>query len=256
MVEWRGNDEPAMSLLFDTPGLSFDSGLTFDAAGPGPSPYPTPKPRNRTMTQFKLELKKRTPDDKVLLGAAHISAMTGNTNYPDATRVPTDAQVQTAQDDLANANAAVAAAEIAWKEKIQLRDQKVEAWDMVITARANNCEAVTPGNAAALQSTGFPLRSSGGPVGPLPAPTDLRAKALANEGEIELRCNTVKGASSYEWECRLHDGTSLWQSVKTGTTTKIVVPNLTPGTVYAFRVRAIGSAGPGTWSDEATERAP
>ncbi len=90
----------------------------------------------------------------------------------------------------------------------------------------------------------------------LPAPGDLRAEATNNEGEIELRCKTVAGASSYEWQCRLHTGSPPWEAVKTGTTVKILVSNLTPGTVYAFRVRAIGSAGAGTWSDEATERAP
>lgn len=208
------------------------------------------------MTKFKLELKKKTPDDKVILGAAHIAAMTGNAAYPAATRVPTDAQVQTAQDDLVAANAAVVAAEIAWKEKIQLRDQKEAEWDTVITARANNCEAVTPNDTAALQSTGFPLRSASTPMGPLPAPADLRARATDNEGEIELRCKTVAGASTYEWQMRLHDGNAPWETFKTGTTTKLLVPSLTPGMVYAFRVRAIGSAGPGTWSDEATERAP
>lgn len=65
---------------------------------------------------------------------------------------------------------------------------------------------MTPNDAAALASTGFPLRSSGAPIGALPAPGNLRATATDNEAEIELRCNTVKGASSYEWECRLHEG--------------------------------------------------
>ena len=182
------------------------------------------------MTKFKLELFKKKPTDKLAMGATHIAAMAGNPNYPAATRVPTDAQVQTAQDDLAAAESAV---------------------------DANNCEAVTPNDAAALASTGFPLRSGGGPIGSLPAPGDLRATPTANAGEIELRCDTVKGSSSYEWECKLHDNLAApWTAVKTSTTTKILVTGLTPGALYAFRVRAIGSAGPGTWSDEATGRAP
>ena len=208
------------------------------------------------MTKFKLELSRIKPNDKIALGAAHIAAMTGNAAYPQPTRVPTDAQVQTAQDDLVAAEAAVDAAEIAWKQKIQLRDQKEEVWGTVIMARANNCEAVTPNDLAALQSTGFPLRSAGAPIGSLPAPGDLRAAATDKEGEIELRCDTVKGTSSYEWECRLHDGNPPWAALKTSTTVKITATGLTPGALYAFRVRAIGSAGPGAWSDEAVERAP
>lgn len=209
------------------------------------------------MSRFRLELSRLKPADKLVLGATHIAAMTGNANYPQATRVPTDAQVQTAQDDLATAQADVDNAEIAWRQKIQLRDQKVDTWDTVITARANNCEAVTPNDLAALASTGFPLRSSNAPIGALPAPGDLRADATDNAGVIELRCNTVKGASSYEWECKVHDnGSAPWEAIKTSTTSKILVPGLTPGTLYAFRVRAIGSAGPGAWSDEASERAP
>jgi hypothetical protein len=208
------------------------------------------------MTKFKLELKRLKPADKVALGAAHIAAMTGNTSYPAATRVPTDAQVQTAQDDLEAANAAVDATEIAWKMAIQGRDQKEDAWDTVITARANNCEAVTPTDLAALQSTGFPLRSASTPVGELPAPGDLRATARTEEGQIDLRCDTVAGANSYEWQFRPHADNGAWQAIKASTTRKIVATNLTPGQLYAFRVRAIGAAGPGTWSDEAVERAP
>lgn len=208
------------------------------------------------MTKFKLELARIKPNDKIALGAAHITAMTGNAAYPAATRVPTDAQVQTAQDDFAAADAAVSAAETVWKQKIQDRDAKETAWDTVITARANNCEAVTPTDLVALASTGFPLRSAGTPLGQLPAPGDVKATASPNEGQIDLRCKTVNGASTYEWQQRLHTDATGWQALQMTTATKISAAGLVPGTVYAFRVRAIGSAGAGTWSDEATERAP
>jgi hypothetical protein len=254
VISYPSKDDAAMSLRYDSsPPLRMDQGLRFDS-GPTPSPY---QPRKRNMTKFKLELDRKKPNDKLVLGATHIAAMTGNTNYPAATRVPTDAQVQTAQDDLATAESAVDAAAIIWKQKIQERDQKEAIWDTVITARANNCEAVTPTDPAALASTGFPLRTGGGPIGALPAPGNLRATPTENSGVIELRCNTVKGASSYEWECKLHDNVAApWEAIKTSTSIKTLVPALTPGVLYAFRVRAIGSAGPGTWSDEATCRAP
>lgn len=208
------------------------------------------------MTKLKLELKQKNTTEKIAMGQNHITAMTGNATYPAATRVPADADIQTVQTNLVAAAAAVDAAETVWKQKIQERDAAEEAWDIKFTSRAAYCEALTPSDAVALASTGFPLRSAGTPVGQLPAPVTLTAKATDNDGEIEVRCNAVKGASTYEWQQRLHDNAAAWQALKTGTTTKILVPGLTPGVVYAFRVRAIGSAGPGTWSDEATERAP
>lgn len=241
----------------------FDSSARFDTnerydSGPGPAPWtPGIHQPSKVMTKIKLELQKKTVPEKLQLGANHITSMDGNSHYPAATRVPTDAQFQTAQNDLAAADAAVQAAETVWKQKIQERDVKEAVWDAAITARANNCEAVTPNDPVALASTGLPLRNTPAPVGQLPAPANLRAVPTDNEGEIELRCQAVKGGKSFEWECRTYsDPNAPWTTVKPSTTARILVPGLTPGVMYAFRVRAIGAAGPGTWSDEATERAP
>jgi hypothetical protein len=93
-------------------------------------------------------------------------------------------------------------------------------------------------------------------VGDLPAPGDLTANVGDDEGEIDLGCDPVTGAGSYEWQCRLHADGNAWQPAKTSTTSKITLTGLTPGALYGFRVRAIGAAGPGAWSDEASKRAP
>lgn len=232
----------------------FDQHVRYDAGGaPG---FVIKIHSTKYMARLKLELKGKTVADKLSLGAVHITAMTGNTTYPAANRAPPDAQVQAAQDELATADAEADAAENAWKQKIQVRDAKEAVWDQVFTARANFCEAVTPNDPVALSSTGFPLRSAAAPVGDLTAPQDLRAKATENEGRIDLRCKTVTGASTYEWQKRLHTTGTPWADQETTTNASLVVTGLTPGEMYAFRVRAIGSAGAGPWSDEAVKRAP
>jgi len=208
------------------------------------------------MNKFKLELSKKTVADKIPMGELHISYMDGNTKFPVVTRMPTDAQMQAAQDALATIQGEVNDAETIWKEKILIRDQRESEWDVVITARAANCEAIALNDLAALQSTGFPLRSAGGPIGDLAAPANLRVTPRNSAGQMDLRCKSLKGAGSYAWECKLHTDGTPWSAIKTSLSATIRVTGLTPGAVYAFRVRAIGAAGAGDWSDEAVGRAP
>lgn len=239
--------------FFDSPSAFFDAGLRFDEASVPVIPTPN---RPRRMPKFKLELDRKTTAEKVQLGRTHITAMTGNASFPAGTRVPTDAQVLAAVDDLDTKNLAVDTALTAWKQAIQARDAAEVTYDTTLTSRAANCEAVQPNDLTALASTGLPLRSAPVPVGDLPAPTDFRGTVGDMEGEVDLTWDAVRGAGSYIIECREHlDGTT-WQQVKVVQQSRHTVGGLTSGKQYAFRVRAVGTGGEGPWSDETVKRAP
>lgn len=250
----RTGPAPMATLRFDS-GLRFDTGLHYDADAPTPV-SPRGPLKGPFVNIIKLELQKKTIDEKITLGQNVISNMTGNTNYPAASRAPTDAEFQTAQDDLVTANGTVNAAETAWKAAILERDVKAATWDATITARASNCEGVTPGDRAALATTGMPLRALPTPVGVLPAPINFLAQPTNLSGELRLSWKAVHGATSYIVECKEHGTPDPWVQVKVVSGSRMTVTGLTSGKTYAFRVRAIGAAGEGGWSDETVKMAP
>lgn len=208
------------------------------------------------MTAFKLALNKKTVLQKLALGAAHITAMNGNANYPEAARVPTDAQFLAMQDALQSASEAVAAAENAWKAALATRAALEVDWDTMLKARASHCEAVTPQNLVALATTGLPLRGARSPIGDLPAPADLRVAMGAQVGTLDLRWDAVYGAGSYILESREYASAQPWQLVKILKQCRCTSTGHTSGKTYSFRVRALGTQGEGPWSDESVKMAP
>src|SRR4051812_10355040 len=117
-------------------GGRFDSGLRFDS--PEVPVFPTAKQKRRSMSILKLELRKKDVNERLGLGTAHITKMTGNANYPDATRVPTDAQFAALQAALQDAEDARAATAATLKEQELLVDDASAAWDVGYTARGTN----------------------------------------------------------------------------------------------------------------------
>ncbi len=170
--------------------------------------------------------------------------------------MPTDAQFQLVQDNLQQTSDAAAAAESSWKAAINTRDSAMAEWDLKMTARAANCESVTPNDLVALSTTGLPLRTNPTPVGPLPPPGNLRASMSEMEGQIDLVWDAVHGASSYIVDCKEHDTPQSWQQVKVVKQVRCASTDHTPGKIYAFRVRALGPQGEGPWSDEAVKMSP
>lgn len=231
-----------------------DAGLRFDQ--PDVPIFPTPAKQRKHMSLLKLDLKSKDVPAKLALGTAHLTAMTGNASYPAATRVPTDAQVAAAQAALQTANDEADAAETVWKQKNAVRDTAEDAWDVVLTARGSNCEAVTPGNVAALTSTGLPLRSAPAPAGPLGAPQNLRASAGDMEGEVDLMWDALKGSASNVIEHRAQTAGAAWAQSGIVPQSKFSVSGLTSGALYEFRVHGVGKDGHGPWSDVTVKRAP
>ena len=96
------------------------------------------------------------------------------------------------------------------------------------------------------------------PVGPMPKIAGLVATQGDGDGMIDLHWNPVKrGLKSYIVE-RTSDpaGQTGWGNADVVTKSSAVISGLVSGTRYWFRARAIGSAGPGPWSDAATKVAP
>ena len=207
------------------------------------------------MSLFKLDLRNKDVPTKVALGVTHTTSMTGNASYPAATRVPTDAQMAAAQLALKTTNEEADAAEVVWKLKNAARNTAEDAWDVVVTARAANCESVTPGNAAALTSTGLPIKGAPAASAPLGAPQNLRATAADVEGGVDLMWDALKGSSSNVLESRVQ-GTAAWTQAGIVQQSKFTVLGLTPGTLYEFRVHGVGKDGAGPFSDVAVKRAP
>ncbi len=89
----------------------------------------------------------------------------------------------------------------------------------------------------------------------LTSPGNPRAQHGKNSGEIELKVRTVKGAKIYDISCCIGDPSieANWRHCGVGTkATHLLLTGLVPGTVYWFRVRAIGANGPGPWSQYVT----
>ncbi|MHB8521330.1 MAG: fibronectin type III domain-containing protein [Limisphaerales bacterium] len=98
------------------------------------------------------------------------------------------------------------------------------------------------------------LRAPRTPVGPVAVPQYQQATMGDNEGTDDLQWEPVSGANSYVVEYSPNP-TGPWTQSAIVTRSSHTVGGLTSGTKYWFRVRAVGAAGPGPWSDPAMKMA-
>lgn len=124
--------------------------------------------------------------------------------------------------------------------------------------RADYVETVTGGDPAKIPISGFHVAGTPGtPIGPLPAPENVKAVPGAFPGTIKVSCKAINGSKFYPVEARPHnDPTAPWVQVSVDSKCRQTITGLTPGIEYAFRMAAKGAAGQSPWGDEAVCRAP
>ena len=162
-----------------------------------------------------------------------------------------DAVVQ----DYAESLTEQASAESVLRAATVRKQQARKATEEGLTQLALLVSLVAKGRAPVIASAAMELKQERKRLGKLPAPERLSSEVSQWEGACELAWETVHGSSIYEIEYRLHPLDSPWQHFGYSTAAKCRVTGLVPGTLYFFRVRAIGSAGASPWSGLTQKRA-
>lgn len=173
-----------------------------------------------------------------------VIALTGNANY--ATPFPALADINAALDDL---EAKIAAAAGHDKTAIAVRNTAWATAKGLMRQLANYVQMHCQNDLGILLSSGFTATKSPTPVGPLGAPQDLRLSRMDMPGEVLFRFKPVYGAQGgYIIQTGTASGGPFTDYVNS-TTSRVLITGLTPLTQVWVRVRAIGAAGAGPWSE-------
>ena len=207
------------------------------------------------MPKIKLNLARLSIPEKLRLADTIIKAMQGNPNFTNPN--PSLVQLQdlwTAANTKTNKSAA---ADLAVQQAITERNTAIEALVAGLNAEAAYVESISGGDTAKIQSAGMEVRAEASPVGLVDQPEDLATTAGDSEGEIDLSWDKVRGASSYEIQTSPDPITATsWTHRTSVTKSSVTLNGLATGSRCWFRVRAVGSAGPGAWSDPAVKTVP
>jgi hypothetical protein len=185
-------------------------------------------------------------DGPLLSKAGYISeAMTGNPNFP--TPLPPMLDVSTA---VAAYESALFAAEAGGKEKTAAKHAARKALLDILRLLALYVQQKCDGDMTKLLSSGFDAVKQPEPAGVLPAPQNVTLKQGTLSGTLVLRGRPVPNAASYEAQQSTNIAQeSAWQDLEAFTAVRTTLNGLTPGTQYWARIRAVGAAGPGAWSE-------
>lgn len=214
------------------------------------------KPAKTTaMAKVRLTLNGLPDLELLAIGRKHERAMDDNPNFPDP--VPDEAAFIAATDTWEGQIMAVQHALTAYREAIAAKAAGRTTYEGILRQRASHIDAASGGDAGKILSAGFDLRRDGQPVGTLPAPARLTAVMGDRPGQIRLRWKRVRGAAIYQAEFRRRDEPDdAWQPLGSPTAAKIWTVDLESGVEYAFRVAAIGTAGPSPWAGPLFRMAP
>jgi hypothetical protein len=143
------------------------------------------------------------------------------------------------------------------KTQTSIMGQKSAVLDSLLMQEASYVQNSSGGDKAKIESAGFDVRDTPTPIGQMPPPGEPKAVPSPHSGTINLSWKKVRGAKSYLIERALDSNQPLeWAVATMSTKSKVAVNTMTSGLRYWFRVAAVGSAGPGAWSEPISKIVP
>ncbi len=180
------------------------------------------------------------PTDKVAKALLVETKMTGNAHFP--TPDPTLLVLKAGREKLE-----LALVEAATGDHTRIFERNVaEAeLDQLLVREALYVSNVAQGDPVVILSSGYELRQEPAPIGPLPAPTELRAHTGTKPGVIDLRWKPVYGAYYYQVEASATDPNigGTWKLVAMSSAAHYDSKGNAPATYVWFRVTCLGAAG-------------
>jgi len=191
--------------------------------------------------------------DADVISRSH-AVLAGMTNNPAYDHPPVDLAVfKTAVDSY---SAAIAAALDGSKKAMSERKKQRAAVIKMLRQLGHFVEATCNEDMATFMSSGFEAAlTTRTPSQPLPQPS-IEKIDQGKTGQFRVTTRAIRKALSYELQyAALGPGGTpgTWTTITlTSARPAATVDGLTPGTTYAFRVRALGKLGHTDWSDSAT----
>ena len=207
------------------------------------------------MAKVKLGLDRLTPDELVALANTIKTAMTGNANFttPNPSLASLGTAITTATTKVAAYDSALAASQTALSE----RDAALAALRGLLSQEGAYVENTSGGDAAKIESAGMSVRDDATPIGVPTQVLNLVVTAGDNEGTLDCAWDPVRGASSYIIQTSVDPvSSSSWTYKASSAKSTANVNGFTSGARIWTRVRALGAAGEGPWSDPAVKTVP
>jgi hypothetical protein len=178
-----------------------------------------------------------------------VTQMTGNASFPTPL-----IGLDSLKSALTAFRAALAAAATGARDLVAAKAAPRKALEGLLRQEAAYVQGVAGDDPAILLSSGFDAASSSKVSLPLDKPV---IAGIENEATTQLRLRVQAVLNARAYEVRISYGSNGWQAAGVFTQARrIVLTNLTPGTVYNIQVRAVGgSTGYSDWSDPVSHMA-
>ncbi len=205
--------------------------------------------------KVKLSLDGLTPPEKVLLANTVVTSMTGNPNFP--TPNPPLATVTTKATALNTSIGGYDTTKAASETALAQRNQDELGLDGALTQLAAYVENASGGDPTKIESAGMAVRAERTP----PAIPGQVMSLVLTEGDfpgtLDAAWDPQRSSKIYELQTSPDPmSEASWVAKGSSTRSRTTLEGLTGGTKMWVRVRAVGAAGPGPWSDPATKTVP